>query len=295
MTLWRSIPLANPPAYTAEEDILIRQSTINTLQLCAKRVELQQQKGYLEPVGEKLVFGSLLHELIAADLNVDTDVDTMIVDMDHWIEPYLNEKYQWSIGMIPDYGKFKQQLTIGYRTWAHQVKPKINSNQITAVEETLELYLGEADNSRGVFLQGTADLIMEDRIIDWKTTGRAWSQTKADLSIQASLYMPLAKQQYGLATREFTFWIYVRTSNPYWQPLSTSRRVKDIDSALQTAYNYGLQIDAGVYPATPVPESDFNKKRGWYCSPKWCGGWNICTSKYLHDNVNEQIRAERTW
>ena len=145
-----------------------------------------------------------------------------------------------------------------------------------------------------IFLGGTGDLVLEDEIVDWKTSGSDWKKGKADLSIQATIYMPMYKQMLDVSIKNFTFWVYDR-SKVRWVRHSTKRTIAQIDAALQTAYEYGLQLEAGIYPATPVPEGPFIKKRGWYCSPKFCGGWNICDVKYLNDDVDESVIAERTW
>ncbi len=155
------------------------------------------------------------------------------------------------------------------------------------------MFLGNAERGN-VFLKGTADLVLEDRLMDWKTSGRAWKQAKADFSVQASLYMPLHKQTLGLEIKKFDFWVYNRQARQ-WNVMRTKRTIAQIDSALDTALQYGRQIEAGVYPCTPVPEASFNKGRGWYCKPKFCGAWNICKAKYLNDDFNEKEKAVRSW
>jgi hypothetical protein len=130
--------------------------------------------------------------------------------------------------------------------------------------------------------------------MDWKTAGRGWKVDKAHLSIQASLYMALVKQNLDVALRKFVFWVYDKQKRE-WTAIRTERRIKDVNAALRTAFDMARKVEARIFTASPVPESAFVKKRGWYCSAQYCEAWNVCDYKWLADNVNESEQAVRSW
>lgn len=288
---WKDIPTDYPP-YNEETDTLIRQSIIGQCQLCEYRHKLESHKGYLPPVSEPMIFGTCEHYLIAADLEVDEPRLDLLASMDEWVEQILIDEYDWTLAQVPNVREFFTELSVAYRMWRTLVQPKL-SKEIISLEEEMFLYLGES-HTGNLFLKGTPDVAYPNKIVDWKTAGKGWKPEKAHLSIQASLYMALVKQHLDMSIRRFTFWVYNRQARD-WQGINTERRVKDINAALITARDYAKKIESGSYTASPVPDANFNKRRGWYCSPKYCGAWNICPVKFLTDNKNENEIAIRQW
>jgi len=288
---WRNLPEQAAP-YDEEAHVLVRQSTIGQLQLCGKRVELAGSDGYLEPVSEPLVFGTCVHYLAEQDLLAGEPRLDLLTNMNEWIEEILVTEYDWTLAQVPNVRNFFDEIAGAYRLWRTTVRPTFRKEPL-GVELKMELPLGEGRDKQ-IYLQGTCDVLFPSRLVDFKTSRSPWLQDKADVSIQASLYMALAKQTFDIEVKRMTFWNYARGKRE-WIPLHTARTVKQIDAALLSAYEYGLQMEAGIYPATPVPESSFNKKRGWYCSPQFCGAWNICPAKYLADDRDEKTVAIRSW
>lgn len=278
--------------YDEETGTLIRQSTIGQFQLCAKRVEYDGQPGHLAMVSEPLAFGTCMHYLAEQDIISGAPRLDLLMNMNEWVDEILREQYDWTIDQVPNPRDFFEKLSIAYRTWRRQVRPNLRGTPL-AVEEEWFLELGEGNNGP-IWLKGTADVVYPTRLVDFKTSNSKWTQDKADVSIQASLYMALARQALDVKINKFTFWTYYRRSNE-WTPYTTTRTSAQIDAALRTAHDYGLQHEAKIYPATPVPESSFVKKRGWYCSARFCGAWNICTAKFLGDGVEEDEEATRSW
>lgn len=288
---WRQLP-REQGEYNPDVDTLIRQSTIGQFQLCPARVGYQGQEGFLDPVSERMAFGTCVHYLAAADLQAGEARTDLLLNMNEWVEAILVEQYDWSLELVDKPREFFEQISVAYRNWRTHVRPTIKG-EVIAIEEDCYLNLGPG-RTGDIWLRGTQDVVLSNVVMDWKTSSAVWKQEKADLSLQASLYLALTKQALGVATQKFIFWTYHRPSRE-WTPVTTTRKVGHINSALETAYNYGLQLEAGIFPATPVPESAFQKKRGWYCGPNYCGGWNVCTSKSLADGVNEQQVAIRSW
>ena len=243
-------------------------------------------------VSEPLAFGTCVHYLAEQDLLAGEPRLDLLTNMNEWVEQILTEQYEWSLAQVPNVRDFFDELAGAYRLWRSEVRPTLKGQPL-GIEEEMYLYLGPGRNGN-IWLRGTADVIYSARGVDFKTSRKPWDQAKADLSIQASLYMALIRHRYNQKVQRFTFWNYARQGR-YWKPLHTERKVRQIDAALLTAYESGLQVEAGFYPATPVPESAFQKKRGWYCSPKFCSAWNICPSKYMNDDVDESVVAVRSW
>jgi hypothetical protein len=288
---WAGLP-ANP-AEPEPTDVIVRQSTIGSMQFCEWRVGYRETEGFLSPaVSEAMAFGTCMHYLGERHLAGD-DMGKMLLNMREWVEEILVTQYDWTLDRVPDVHEFFSELGVAYRTWTQQILPEIESQEIVALEETIFLPLGETASGTRVLLQGTPDIITTP-IRDMKTAGTGWKKSKAELSIQASLYMALVKQGFGLNVREFVFDVYNRRKSE-WEMIPVSRRVKDIDAALRTALDYGNKIELKAFTASPVPEASFTKKRGWYCSPKYCEAWNVCDYKYLGDDVNENIVAIRSW
>jgi hypothetical protein len=259
------------------------------MQLCEWRYGYKNTEGYLEPVSEKMAFGTCAHYIIEQHL-AGEDMGIVLLDMKNWVEEILVTQYDWSLDLVPNVHEFFSELGVAYRTWTQQILPDIG--EIIGLEETIYLPLGESALGTRILLQGTPDIITTP-LRDTKTTGKAWKEAKADLSIQASLYMALVQHRYALGCRDFKFDVYDRSKSK-WNIMPVKRRVKDINAALRTAYDYGRKIEAGVFTATPVPET-WAKTRGWYCGPKYCEAWNICDYKYMADHVNENQLAIRSW
>lgn len=157
------------------------------------------------------------------------------------------------------------------------------------IEETAYcvLYVDE-HTMRRVVMQGTADLVSPEQgiIVDWKTSKRPWDQSKADMTIQAEVYCGLMSAKLQQKFHKMHFWVYER-GNAKWSKIETTRDDASIESTFKTAVQYGKQMLAGVYPATPTVEQFGKVKRGWYCSTRYCPAWNACEYKFLNDDVNE--------
>ena len=282
--------MALPP----EGATIIRQSTINEFQLCPARVGYKGAEGYLAPLGEPLTVGDSLHYMTSRHMAGDSPNDIMGT-FDEWLEGKLCNEYQWSSKLIPNYGDLKKEIFDCYRLWIFQIyQPSLSLESSVYMEQILYMCLSEAEN---LWLQGTPDLgILSKRLLDWKTakSDRQWSQARADLSIQASLYLALHNAVFQEQLTKFTFAVYNR-AKAEWGTFDTTRVETEQIAALYTATQYARQMKAMVFPATPVSESYGKKQRGWHCSAKWCGAWNICEAKFLNDNVDETVVAIREW
>jgi hypothetical protein len=293
-TTWRSLPVKGEK-YNPEINTLMRQSTAGQMGLCGYRVKLRGHPEYLEPVSEPMVFGSCQHYMISQDL-LEEDTLKLIATMDSWVEGILVTEYDWSLDQVPNPQDFFSELASAFTQWQTIVKPTLGD--IIAIEEELFMPLGpgsDGDVWHGdVWLKGTPDAVSRDIIIDWKTSGRAWKLTKAHAAIQVDAYMALVKQNYDLSIRDWLFWIYDRKKRE-WTVIPTKRKVKEIDAALVRLLDYGHAVQSGILQAKPTTDTFGEVRRGWYCSPKFCGAWNVCPMKYINDSVDEKVIATRSW
>lgn len=292
MLQWKDLPAKG---YTFDDttDTVGRQSSFGQLQLCGGRIGYADHEGFLPILSEAVVFGQCLHYIISEDLiSGGKQQDMLLQSMGDWVNELLVTEYDWSLDKVSNVPVFFSELSTAYNLWRTTVKPHLPV-QLIAVEQEMFMPLGEGKNGN-LWLKGTADAVFEDTLMDWKTAGRGWKADKPQLSLQASLYMPLVKQNLNKSIRKFTFWVFNRQWGT-WDQFVTQRSIEQINSALKTAYDYTAQIEAKIFPCTPVPESAFQKKRGWYCQPKFCGAWNVCEAKFMNDDVDESKVAVRSW
>ncbi len=284
-----------------ESDVIVRQSTIGSMNLCPARVGYAEQDGYVEAVSEALVFGTAVHYLCEQHV-INPKGQSKIIqpaNFNKFMEELLVNEYDWSIKQIGEkaYKTFRRKVIDAYRLWVLQVfEYSIKDEDTLAVEEGLWVHIGDIGDRR-VIAHGTPDLVLGSWMEDNKTTNAAfkWTQEKADAEIQPTLYLAMFNLTHGTSITDFKYRIYDRKKED-WDTLKTSRSLEAQDAMFKTAYQYGVQIAAGAFPATPVVEEYKKFKRGWYCSPKWCGAWNICDMKQTYDDGTDFTQvAIREW
>jgi len=287
---WKQLP-TNLPTLDPDTDTVVRQSTINQIKLCGYRKTLEGQEGFIEAVSEPMCYGTAVHELIAKHLKLGDIPHDYLMNMESWVGEMLETQYNWSLSDVPDVRDFFSEIESAYAQWRNVVLPTLPP--LITQEQEMWMSLGEGEKGH-IFLKGTPDAVFEGVIVDWKTSGRPWKETKAHKALQTDLYMALVKQELDVAIRDWIFWVYDRRGR-VWEPIPTSRRIADIDAALLTALEYGYALEAGILPPTPYTDTFGEMRRGWYCSAKYCSAWNICPAKYLHDDVSEKEIAIRSW
>jgi len=276
----------------AEGDTIFRRSLIDEFQLCPARVGYKDKAGYVNPVSDGLLYGQGLHYL--AHQHIAND-GPWRGNFDEWFEPYLVENYDWDIARIPNYDAFKESIMYAYMRWVLEVWPE-QEPLVRRYEHYVEqtLYWERMPN---VWLSGTPDLFNGIDLVDWKTTnaGWQWNSQKADFAIQPSIYAALHSYNFDALPGSFIFYVWDRKKME-WNKYATTRSQEQIDASVRTADEYIRQYVQGIFPATMVVEGrDGKKKRGWYCSAKWCPAWNICEHKWLNDGVDESELAVKEW
>ena len=119
-------------------------------------------------------------------------------------------------------------------------------------------------------LVGVIDLADEqDRVIDFKTSGKKKSQADADGSVQLTAYHVGHAALRGRPPFELRLDTLVQTKNGISRDVVTTSRGRSDLAALAARLNViSASINAGIFPPAP-PGS-------WQCSAKWCGYFRSC-------------------
>lgn len=153
--------------------------------------------------------------------------------------------------------------------YAEQLAPTI---QPKFVERKIMLELPSVE----LPIMAIIDLYTQDNSLrDLKTASKSWTQDKADLSPQITLYREAIRHNTGSYPTSMGFDVLVSLKTPKLQRIETTRQEHDIHLLalkMQTMLN---AVKAGVFlPA---------ESGSWMCSPKWCGYYHTC--KYVSPYV----------
>ncbi len=133
-------------------------------------------------------------------------------------------------------------------------------------------------------LLGVIDLIDDqDRVTDFKTSGRAKSQADADSSVQLSVYSVLFQALTGREPKELRLDTIVTTATRTGRKVVSTQRGPDNLEILANRFNAVLKgVQAGIFtPAAPG---------SWWCATKFCGYAMTCPYFPKHREQNEVTR-----
>ena len=272
----------------AADDIVISQSLIESLTLCPARVGQRDEDYYIEVPGKAATWGTAMHELAERRLNGEDDTTLMLEDVirDAWeraVSHNRGKETGFSLYDLEDPYAITQQveeLRYAFTLWNKRYEMEYSDLNIIGIESSKTRLLGVLPDGRGIWVNGTADVVTPHMILDWKTANRPWTSGKAEVRAQGPLYVWLHEEELvGLPT-EVRYDIYDR-KNGVWQEFSTEVTAGCIDAALRTAWQWGTQMAHNIYPYTPAGESYGKPQRAWYCSAKWCPAWSGCQGKAL--------------
>jgi hypothetical protein len=278
----------------AEDDIVVRQSTIGSMQLCPGRVGLSLTEGFDHTPSEAMVFGTMVHNLIEAFLSgKDTDgAWPLRLSTDAAILAALMQAAEKDGFTVEDVAspEVVQRVVNEVRSacfaWYSDVwQAGLHQVDAVGIEHTMTIPLGLLPSGQSIWLQGTPDLYTPGTAYDWKTSGRPWSEskqglTKGSFNQQAPIYLALIEASTGLRPRQFVFVVYDRSTGQ-WSEHETTWADETIAASLLNAWEVGKQIAAQAFPYTPATDNFGKYERGWHCSAMYCGAWNICPGKAM--------------
>lgn len=117
-------------------------------------------------------------------------------------------------------------------------------------------------------LKGYVDIQEPDAIRDSKTTAKSPSSDAADKSEQLTFYSLAAKVIDGKAPATVQLDFLVKTKEPKYVPLVSTRTEADHGTFLRRVERASKVIESGAFMPAP-PDS-------WYCSANWCGYYDRC-------------------
>ena len=294
--------LETPPwTKPRKKDVIIRQSTIESMSLCPARVGYSVEDGFDPTPSEPMAFGSLVHQLIENTLvnggrglhaNVPYIKDTLVdvLKSDGFdIHDLTNEHHIHNMAL-----EARDALVAWEEQWW---MPYGSKRTQIAVEVKIVKPLGMLTKNCAVWVQGTPDFVHAHGIDDWKTAGRGWNAGKGDARIQGELYTWLEFETFQDVLQRsdavpFTYVVYNRATRK-WDPWVIEVTADSISSALFTAWEWAKQIRHKVFPPTPASAAG-RPGRGWWCSAAYCSAWNICDFKHMiQDGKLLDIRSSR--
>lgn len=153
-------------------------------------------------------------------------------------------------------------ITVGLaKTYLERVAPEIKPKHI-------ELKLTLDHKEIPVPFTGIIDLVTaENELRDLKTSSKRWAQSRADTSIQATLYNELVGRYVGAYPNRIVFDVLVKGKDEP-QALETTRNGDDFAALIERVKAMLRGIEAGAfYPAS---------RDSWLCSEQWCGYFQMC-------------------
>ncbi len=248
-------------------------SALSQYLACPLRFYFQRVRGLPQTtVSSSLVLGSAVHAALAAyHRSVQQDEPTEAgklrqVFADAWRRRESEARIAFRDGESPE-GLMAQRIAL-LEAYLEEPPPQ----GIIGVEHEM---IAPVRNGRGEYLEtplvAVADLITEDNeeltIHEYKTSGRAFSVSEAETSLQPTCYVNAAGAAFGHpATVAYT--VLIKTTTPRVQRLTTARTEEDLGRLGDLIENVERAVQAGIF--YPI-ESPLNCSACPYRGP--CRDW----------------------
>ncbi|RKY09319.1 MAG: hypothetical protein DRP56_02790 [Planctomycetota bacterium] len=260
----------------------INQTLINAWSMCGERVRRRWIEGDIIPPGIAARIGTGVHS--GADVNYSAKIKT---GEDEPLDVVLDAARDGYVKSVSDNGVFfppeekpsaQKQLEDGIdtvveltRLYREECAPQVLP---ILVEE--EIFLNDPDLD--IPFRGTLDVLADDRALrDIKTSARKWPQSKADTSVQPTLYNELVKEKTGSYPERIVYDIFTKTKKPAYQVMETTRQPGDFETLKLRVKLMMQSITAGIFPPAEPGH--------WCCSPKWCGYYYSCPHIPAHKKI----------
>jgi hypothetical protein len=294
---------------SVERDLFLRSSTYGSAELCPGRVRHANDDGFQGEASEAMFFGTVCHELCGNEA-VEGDAvyrtwsqvwekALALAERDH-----LDLASKMPSGMESLWCTEALGLLASWRQWWATFRASHPQVTVLLGERPMVAPLtsgGERDlpyrfdDGSRVWLGGTADLIVNliDRTgkpwnvgFDWKVTGRGWKASKAPGHYQHHFYNHLAQAQYGIEVPHWSYLVANRAKR-CWDEHRVISTPAAVDTVMRRTRGLVAMIDSpdGWY----THRDHLNGGRGWWCSPTYCGGWNICPARMLGDDKDNLV------
>lgn len=274
------------------DDMVVRVSSGSQADLCLGRLHHRGEAGHNDHASEAVVFGTVQHRLVEHQVSHPDEppsfslASTLADDVGN--EEGLNIPALLGESLWPWLGQ-QVDLAAAWRQWARS-NLGFPIPEGVLPERALRAPLCTSDEGRTVWLAGTPDLIWPERArgIDWKTANRGWPPSRAAAQNQQYAYAWLAREVLGLDLR---FWSYVvaNRAKMAWESFEVPVSQSGIDGYLARMVALVRCLERGT--VNYHPKSGQVGKRGWWCSPLYCGSWDVCPARFLGDGL-DRMKAD---
>lgn len=214
-----------------------------------------------------LVFGSAFHG--AVERAVATGADVTSVWGEEWAAATQNKAIFW--GTETPEGTFNEGVRLFnapvVREAIASIKPMIDERG-PRIERKVEYRVPGVP----IPVIGYIDIILEDGTpADFKTSARAWSDDKAESSLQSLFYLAALNQAGEKINWRFKHIVFVKTKEAKVQFIDHSHTPGELFFLGELVRRVWDAINTGVYPMNPT---------GWKCGPTYCDFYADCRGKY---------------
>jgi len=241
-------------------------SQIDRYRKCGRQYAFIYLEGLRMPPGIALVKGSAVHRGIEYNslYKVATREEMKRSDVvDYTVSEFEKRMSEEEVVVKDgeDPGAAKDSCVNLIDLYMGEISPTI---QPMHVEAEIEL------NIDGVLpIKTVIDCIDDDeRIRDYKTTGKSKTQADIDNSLQMDIYAMAYHQKFGHWAIGSSLDVLVETKTPKYQRLDTVATVESV----ARAENIIRAVQSGIEKQAfgPAPEG------AWWCGSKFCGFWSRC-------------------
>lgn len=268
---------------------------------CLEKLRLETVASGPRIENDAATVGTALHQVIERELlgiTYATAYDAQAAAAHTYLallEEYQQDGKPYALSSFNSHDRAIDLLTKLATAWflSDERKLLLESSVVPQVEWKFDLPFGEVEVKKHgkkseiipVFLAGTADIIHNNRVWDWKTAGseyRRWEYQR--WGRQPDVYTWAAAQA-GLVEPDrngiyyFDFKVFVRNNNPELgcQTVTVERSQNSwawlgtiIDRLVNFSYNMGMDRE------WPLDDQHV------LCSPKWCSFFDMCKGAYVN-------------
>jgi hypothetical protein len=242
----------------------VSQSQLDMWQRCPRQWKYRYVDGLKIPPGGALIEGRCYHKSLEVNFTqkIKTQTDLPLEDC---LDAFSTE---WSTALSEvEAVNWEEKRPEAIKNEGHSLVAKYITEIAPVVQPALveEWYVSDV---AGVTFVMRVDMVNDvGTVVDHKTSGKSYNQADVDKDMQASA----AAFSLGRAIL-FENHVAVKSTNPRIQIVETVRTREDINWWLDASSAIVLQMKSGIAPPRPT---------GWWCSPNYCGYYNICRGGLL--------------
>ncbi len=194
----------------------------------------------------------------------------------NWLDPYTGKSVEkstyeqgesWITGDVKFEGDHPNMAA--FLDTLQPKKKKGDKEKPYYVEEFIKLHVPGVP----VPIIGYIDVITTDDIpVDFKTSGKSWSEKRAAEEMQPLFYLAaLSQASIRVPGRQFKHIVFVKTKTPKVQVFTTSHNLAQLlwlYRVIETVWN---AIEVEAFPVNPTT---------WLCSKHYCDYWLSCRGKF---------------